>query len=129
MTLTSIIPIEAWGKDHWSTLLHVESRAVDDSGKLRDEAMRTWKYGADKNYNTRLANGELAEDGHDDWCCLIDFMNEGLIEDDMQAGGYYGKHTSYVMVKLTDKGWNIAHQLRRYRGINGSYDGFVPEGI
>lgn len=110
-----IIPIEKFGKDHWSTLLYVESCAVDRGGRLDDRKMRTYQYGAKKHYHTYLANGEICEDEkHDDWSCLQDMCYAGLLYEP-EWGEFELKHTSTIDVKLTDYGWYIAGRLRRHR--------------
>ncbi len=74
------IPMEKWGKDHWSTLLYLETLAVDNSGfakpinvKMRTNEIRhphlvgnigylSLALGGSK-YPTRLKEGEVK--GHD----------------------------------------------------------------
>jgi len=95
------IPVESWGKDHNSTLLYAESRAVDHRGQLsaRDPRMRM-----DVRYPTRLHNGvEVIR--HTDYDCLADAQAAGLLtwDEDNQ------------IVRFTDEGWAYVHWLRRKR--------------
>lgn len=127
------VPPELWGKDHFSTCLYVESRAVDHCGKPALAHMRTWKnrvrrgWGKDvpaspggKDYPTRLANGvELHE--HDDWDCVEDMVAAGLIE-------WNGTGLNPLLFP-TAAGWLFAGMLRRHIAMasikgNRSYDGF-----
>lgn len=93
------IPIEFWGKDHHSTLLYAETRAVDYNGQIKqlDPHLRI-----DRNYSTRLNNG-VEVIGHTDFDCLKDAENVGFLK--------YRNET----VTFTDKGWQYVHQLRRKR--------------
>ena len=90
------IPIERWGKDHFGTLLYIESRVVDFRGKIAPAHMRT---GA--RYPTYLRDGQL--ENHDDWDCLTDIEAAGLARYENDC------------VSLTDEGWRVAGLLRRHR--------------
>lgn len=100
------VRIEDWGEDHYSTLVYIESRVVDDGGKLNHQHMR--KDG--KKYPTRLKDGTTLT-GHSDWDCLEDIVDSGLAVDE---GRWY----------LTDEGWFLAGLLRRYLAEQGNYKGF-----
>jgi hypothetical protein len=97
------IPVESWGKDHNSTLLYAETRAVDHSGRLpeTDPHMRM-----DRRYPTRLHNG-VEVHGHTDYDCLTDAVAAGFLtyEDEI--------------VTFTDEGWTYVHNLRRVRAKAG----------
>jgi hypothetical protein len=94
------VPPDKWGKDHKSTLLYAESRAVDHRGQLSesDPRMRMdWQ-----KYPTTLADGmEIV--GHDDYMCLEDAKAAGFLT---YEGG---------VVKFTESGWEYAGKLRRER--------------
>ena len=134
------IPIEQFGKDHWSTFIYVETRAVDHKGKLDNNHMRTdvdrhpmllgesqkrFGVGGDKKYTTRLKNyfedkTDCLED-HDDWDCIADLIAVGLIE-------IQGTDDN-VIYKLTEKGWQTASQLRQHKANGGQCSNFEPKGF
>lgn len=95
------IPVEAWGKDHNSTLLYAETRAVDHNGKLSatDPHMRV-----SRRYPTRLHNG-VEIHGHTDYDCLTDAQAAGFLTYDEDEG----------IIRFTDEGWTYVHGLRRKR--------------
>lgn len=95
------IPVEAWGRDHNSTLLYAETRAVDHHGHLSatDDHMRTGR-----RYPTRLHNG-VEVHGHTDYDCLAD----------AQAAGFLTWNEDEERVRFTDDGWTYVHELRRKR--------------
>lgn len=99
------IPVEAWGRDHNSTLLYAETRACDHGGKLSatDPHMRV-----DRRYPTRLHNG-VEVHGHTDYECLADAQAAGFLTWDETEG----------VVRFTDEGWNYVHSLRRQRAAAG----------
>lgn len=88
------IPVEQWGKDHWSTFAYLETLLVDAPGKnaiVHPSRMRTdggrhplftdRRHSAQTDrscYPTRLRNGELSR--HDDWDCLWDACVAGFLE-------------------------------------------------
>ena len=115
MPLHVIIPIEQFGRDHWSTLLYVESCIVDHSGKINDRKMRTFVYGAKINYSTILKDGTEVE-GHDDWNCISDMVVADLIE------SYHDDEP----IMLTDWGWHVAGELRRKRAAKAGDKNFDP---
>lgn len=96
---TSTPPIEParFGKDHYSTLLYVESRAVDHRGLLDHDRMRchglrhpvmlmakrrTIAFGTDqadgRRYPTLLRDG-IEQPDHDDYDCLDDLLAAGWL--------------------------------------------------
>jgi hypothetical protein len=123
------VPIEKFGKDHWSTLLYVKARAVDFKGLLEMDRMRTdlsrhpqyatplkIQAGGTKKYPTRLSSGEKLLD-HDDWECLDDLVAAGLL---VSTGT--GIHPAY---QPTLRGWEIVSRLRqRLATGNRNYAGF-----
>jgi hypothetical protein len=123
------VPMEQWGKDHWSTLLYIESRAVDGGGQPKMAQMRQWPGRPRRGwegggmlpepaaYPTRLKNGSrLAE--HDDWDCVSDMEAAGLVE-------WHGTGLQPI-IKLTSYGWLVAGALRRHRAEKWSPDGPGP---
>lgn len=95
-----IIPREEWGRDHMSTLVYVETRAVDHSGQLMVAHLRDGV-----KYPTRLKDSELI--GHTDWHCLDDLEEAGLL-----INNGTGINRVY---SLTDEGWKVAGLERRRR--------------
>ncbi len=111
--MTRIIPPQEWGKDHWTTLLYVETRVVDHNGIINNAHMRQ----RNPKYPTFLKGG-AKEAGHGDYDCLNDMLDAGLLT----VEGSWDNPIS-----LTDRGWNIAGQARRYRAENGgNWDSFTP---
>lgn len=112
--MTRIVPPQEWGRDHWTTLLYVETRAVDHDGILDTQYMRP----RHPQYPTILKGGVRQEEGHGDYDCLNDMLDAGLIT---VEGSWNNK------ISLTDLGWNIAGQARRHRAeVGGLWDEFSP---
>lgn len=139
------VPMERWGKDHFTTLLYLETRTVDHHGEVDPFKMRTsrrnWRLagkmpfsgeanimGKDQ-YPTRLrpVQGERAKfdrvdllGGHDDWECLYDMQAEDLltfeVEDETKP---YVRYPLKVIVKLTDKGRDVCKEARKRREETG----------
>jgi hypothetical protein len=115
------VPMERWGKDHWSTFAYVETRIVDHKGKLNADHMRTHAnrhpmllaakrvgrmFGGGDAYPTRLKRalplGQVTGDPqpvelphHDDYDCLDDAIAAGLLTVHMpkvaESGRYAGR--------------------------------------
>ncbi len=101
-----IIPPDRWAKDHKSTLLYAESRAVDYRGRLDETDPKMRMDG--KRYPTRLTDG-LEVLGHNDYDCLKDAEAAGFLT---YSGG---------VVRFTDPGWEYVHRLRRERAEAGAF--------
>lgn len=130
------VPMDLWGKDHWSTLAYIECRAVDQKGKLDINQMRcneqrhpqfahtmARSMGDGSEYATRLRpikgiSVDVELDDHDDWDCVDDFVAEGLITEFPESDG---------IIKLTVKGWDVAGQLRQHKGNGGNFGEFKPK--
>ena len=130
MEVTKIGP-NGWWIDHFSTMLYIETVVVDGGGRVEPNRMRTsfendnhWMYQqarqrhtGEKEYPTRhLFQDERRKTSalsfkHDDWSCLDDFAREGYLDDPHREMGWLGP------IVLTDKGWDLAHQIRRMRGL------------
>lgn len=125
------IPMEKWGKDHWSTLAYLETLAVDKGGwaipvnaRMRTNEIRhphlTGHHFANQSgskYPTRLKEGEVKE--HDDWDCVDDATEEGLVED---VGT--GMNRAYKFTKL---GKEVMAKLRQFKMDGGNFKDFVFE--
>lgn len=137
------ITLNLWGKDHYSTLAYLESRAVDQGGVIQNAHMRTslkrhplfiarGGLGAPTdggNYPTCYKGGEILE--HDDWDCLDDMVQAGLLsvkpadaalwEVPVGSRGPIKHHGNIptkaikVTVKLTELGQQVAGELRAYK--------------
>ncbi len=112
------IPAEEWGKDHHSLLLYIETRLVDHGGALNEQNLRGHMEGWRK-YPTLLVEGHK-QYGHNDYDCLADLIAEGYVEADNPSGrvtfrGRGGQVTKlgYKVNALTEKGYDLAHRLRR----------------
>jgi len=141
-----IVPVEEFGKDHWSLLGYIETCCVDGrdgGGEVDHDRMRTnenrnpglglhrgrrtgsgWK----GEYSTRLKSfpwGSKDEKekarhrvaGHDDWDCLEDLDKAGL-----------ARLISYVngFVQITDAGLAMAAELRAHKARGGWFSNFEP---
>lgn len=112
------IPVEAWGRDHNSTLLYAETRAVDHDGWLSatDEHMRV-----SRQYPTRLHNG-VEVHGHTDYDCLKDAQAAGFLvydETETPADTSRARRIGSGRVRFTEQGWTYVHALRRQRAEEG----------
>lgn len=141
------VPVEKFGRDHWSLLAYLETICVDaldqwgqiDRNKLRVNikthpllvghiqarailALEKPPYGY--KYGTRL-KGHTEENPnvikeHDDWDCLENLDKAGFVEFlTLTSGG----------VRMTDTGIVIAAQLRAHKARGGNYAMFEPEQI
>lgn len=115
------IPMERFGKDHWSLLAYIETCCVEGEngiGSINFYRMRcnieqhpslvgsypttrSWK----REYGTVLRDGSII-DWHDDIHCLDDLERAGLIEIVSLANG---------LVKLTERGNKICSLLRTHK--------------
>lgn len=135
------IPITRWGKDHFSLLGYVECRCVDNKGELdrrhlrcnigthpilagsvyRDPDLMGWK----DEYGTRLKgyflkNGKTDQSKrlnyHDDYDCLDDLEEAGLIELISLVNGF---------VCMTPFGLEIASKSREHKVKGGTFSNFI----
>lgn len=125
------IPPAWFGKDHWSLLGYLECRCVDnrigktafaslDREHLRCDPKRhpglvNRASGMGGPYKTRLAEWiELVD--HDDWDCLYDLEEAGLV-----ATGGTGVNPT---IKMTPKGQEVAGKLRDHKANGGQFGEF-----
>ncbi len=80
------IPVDRWGRDHWSTFAYLETRVVDNRGRLYpalggergiDPHLRGHDW-TGRDHPTRLADGDLWD--HDDLDCIVDAIVAGLVD-------------------------------------------------
>jgi hypothetical protein len=109
-----LLPIEQWGRDHWSTYAYLASRILDYRGKLAEEQMRVdpsihplraHRGTTGTVYPTRLKDGSQ-QIGHDDWSCIDDFEEAGLVN--------WGGSGLYPIFSFTEKGYQVWFQLYRW---------------
>jgi len=136
------VPIEKWGKDHWSTLAFIETLCVDQKGQLSDKHRRSlrcnpkthpmlgfWPMGVHKwksEYGTRLKGffGKGVYDrkqqikSHDDWDCIHDFEAAKVLENN-------GTDIN-PLFKLTEQGLRFCAAIRRFKANGGSFATFDP---
>ena len=118
------VPIEEFGHDHWSTFGYLEVRIVDHGGVVEKHhlrcinarhPLRAHEGGDASEIPTRLrGDAKLAD--HDDWDCLDDFEEAGLVENVNT-----GMHPVY---RLTDLGREVAGMLRGHKGQGGQWREF-----
>ena len=137
-----IVPMEFWGKDHWSTLAYVETVMVEHAGfqigsdarmKSNRRNFRVMREQCPRPKRTNHAFGGIvmnpehssvlrnaASVNHDDWCCVQDMAAAGLfIESDCQPG---------VVLRLSEYGAHVVNALREHKRVGGSYTTFkCPE--
>lgn len=169
------IPMHRWGKDHWSLLAYVETRATSYCGQLDWNHLtlsrRNWPmlYAARKPYGSSF--GEDAADlyglrlkplrhpgvfetvkGHCDADALMDLVEAGLVRIEMPPVSPTGRsylrpdghalnepspegpvtgHLEWLLMpwarfRLTDPGWKVAGELRRFLADGGTVGAFAP---
>lgn len=137
----NFIPMEKWGKDHWSMLAYIEAREVDYKGVLNGDHMRcnsrlhrtlvgrvsvARKIIFTHEYPTILKGGEV-QHNHDDWSCIEDMAHIGLVtaETAKTRDLIFGSHEARV--KLTQRGRVLANQLREHKANGGNFSNFEPK--
>ena len=135
---TDFVPMNKWGKDHWSTFAYIETRIVDHKGKLDNKHMRcnprihrqlanVTPFGSLVNggeYPTRLKDGEI--ENHDDWSCVEDIEAAGLLTHKIKEVNKNIFGNSAATVKFTDLGYSIAAMLRKHKGEGKNFAEFNP---
>lgn len=132
---TTHVPMDQFGRDHWSTLAYLETVAVDHGGRIAFQRMRCDRTRHPHyahmpleleggRYPTRLKGG-VERDDHDDWDCLDDLEAAGLV---LSIGT-----GAQPIVKMTPEGLRIAAALRKHRADSGlharSYDTFEVQHV
>lgn len=139
----NFIPIQLWGKDHWSTLAYLETHDVNKGGfkvqfdpKMRQnrrnfrimprlkQSQQEMGIGVVMNpdYGSRLNNGKYAKN-HDDWNCVQDFAEVGFLrigENTISADEVQPKE----VLHLTDLGRSCAARLREHEANGGTFSNF-----
>ncbi len=117
-----------FGKDHWSIFAYTETCCVDNMGRLDIRRLRInetkrpirsnglgWK----PEYGTRIKGGNIPDSAHDDWDCLEDLEEVGLLE-------LIGTMINPVF-RLTKEGLKVAAKLRAYKANGGRFAEFVED--
>lgn len=117
--------LSTFGKDHWSTLLFLETQIVDkafpiDMRRLRvNEIKRAFSNNTpiqwQDSYSTKLKDGSIVS-GHDDIDVIDDLEEVGLIKNN-------GTHLN-IYPLLTDKGWKVCEAIRKHKGNGGNFKDF-----
>lgn len=125
---------EDWGKDHFSTLVYIETRCVDYKGvpsldhlrcnparhqhyggraarlvgtmERRDEP---WKYGSVVRGGSRIPE-------HDDWDVIEDLVRAELL---LNVGT-----GANPVFKLTESGWELVQAIRKHMAAGGQVSTF-----
>lgn len=123
------IPLELFGKDHWSTFGYLEHCAVERRGQVEIVRMRCdpgrhpllahegSRFGSPS--PTRLKAEGVLIHNHDDWDCAEDLERVGLLTN-------VGSHVN-PLFQLTPMGRAVATQLRAHKEGGGVFGTFVPE--
>lgn len=138
---TALVPMDRWGKDHWSTLAYLETVAVDHGGfqvgvdarmktnrrharvlmacpRPKRSAPATMAQVMAPEHATRLRDGTVVPQ-HDDWACVQDFVGEGLFADgaEVEPG---------AVLRLSERGLALAAALRAHKAAGGQFREFTP---
>lgn len=140
--LTEYVPPALWGKDHWSLLAYIETVIVDCGGfhvgfdprmrqnrrnfrVMSEQCINPKRPGPpsrgipmDPKYGTRLNNNSFIEN-HDDWMCVQDFINAGILE------GADSSLEPGDVLYLTEQGRVLANRLREHKAAGGSFSKFL----
>ncbi len=127
-----------WGKDHWTTFAYLCQCVIDHGGILDADKMRTDRdihpveYSAKRHqsmliegarYPTRLNDGESIV-GHDDWSCVKDFIEDGLVT------RIFLENHKLDRFELTDEGWLLWFEFQMHIANNRAWSTtFEQKGI
>jgi sulfate adenylyltransferase subunit 1 (EFTu-like GTPase family) len=142
LTIDDNIPMNLWGKDHWTTLAYIETVMVDCGGFQigRDARMksnrRNFRVMAEDcpkpkrvggnagmaivmklEHSTKLNDGSVI-DNHDDWCCIQDMAEAGLLtlhQHEIEPG---------VVIHFSELGRDVANKLREHKASGGNFAAF-----
>ena len=130
LDISNGVPMRFWGKDHWSTLLYIESICVDNQGKPDHRRLQSNMnrhpqfckevagYTADgSGYEIRLAKGlTIPGDEYDEYDCIDDIERAGFIE--------VSGHGIDPIYKMTINGMAVAGALRFHKSKGKGYAEF-----
>lgn len=125
--MVDFIPVEKWGKDHWSLLAYIETCCVDQEGHFELVRIRVnpnthplcavGKLSPRKwmpSYGTILNDGTVLEE-HDDINCLNDLEKAGMI---------YVKSLVNGFAQLSPLGIKVSALLREHKIAGKMYRDF-----
>lgn len=127
----NFFPLGKWGKDHWSMLAYVETRAVDCRGDLdlRHIRVNTDKRGFSNGnfpndkwnpeYATRQQNGSKPDRTHDDIDVMDDLKEQGYLEYKYACGKF--------TVTMSEEGNKVCGLVRAHKTAGGQYNEFKLE--
>lgn len=141
---TELVPMDQWGKDHWSTLGYVEAVSVENAGfqvgsdpRMKTNRRHTRVLAAcprpkrtagftlgvvmEPEHATRLKDGTQIPN-HDDWACLQDFVGAGLFQHGAEV-------EPKKVLKLSERGLALTAALRAHKADGGSFATFDPMGL
>ena len=135
------IPIEYWGRDHWSLLAYIGSVMIEVAGFQVgfDERMRqnrrNYRVMMEEckkpkrisriapsgivgcmwkpEYTSRLNNG--ISENHDDWSCVQDMVHFGILK---------GKCQPNEILHFTRKGRSLYNKLIKHKQTGGQFSNF-----
>jgi hypothetical protein len=123
MPRETTVPLELFGRDHWSTFAYIACVVTGRDGIPDKDRMRTdrdrhpglvgptvARLESKTKYPTRLAKG-LERHEHDDWDCADDLETIGLIK---QVGT--GMNPKFI---LTELGWKVFKDLTEFKDKKG----------
>lgn len=125
--------IDEFGKDHWSTFAYIETCCVDHKGIIEFSRMRTnekthpfykdarscsfpWAESNGTRLKSYFQDNSLIDPEHDDWDCIDDLIDAGLLE-------WNGTGANPVF-KLTKLGIKVAAKLREHKANGGYFANF-----
>lgn len=129
LTADDFVPVELFGKDHWSTLAYIETKLVDGGGysvrfdpRMRQNRRHFRHLSGNKqngvpmdvNAGSRLADGTFIK-GHDDWQCVQDMLHIGWFK------GTDGDWDAGMPLKLTPLGVVAAAAVREHKMSGGNF--------
>ncbi len=149
MDLEDYVPVDNFGKDHWTTLAYAETVMVDCGGfqvgcdarmrqgrrhyrVMREMCMNPKRISGrssaatvmDLKYSTVLKDGTMVQ-GHDDWHCVQDMANAGWLHVDGYASA--DAVEPGAILHLTALGRTVADQLRAHKAAGGTFASFTPQ--
>jgi hypothetical protein len=151
MTKEDFVPLEKFGKDHWSTLAYAESVMMECGGfqvgldprmrqgrrnyrVMREQCIRpkrTSRVHPDmamimdsKAHGTRLKDGIVVE-GHDDWHCIQDLAQLGYFRIGVEIANA-DRVQPGVFLHLSPAGRKVADALRQHKENGGTFSTFTP---